>query len=48
MHALGDYSVAIEDYETARKIDPKYMGVCKDLKLAKEALEQQKEVPTKD
>ncbi len=41
-HALGDYSAAIEDYEKAREIDPDYTDVCKDLKLSKKALEQQK------
>ena len=40
--ALGDYSAAIENYETAHKIDPDYTDVCKDLELAKKALEQQK------
>ena len=40
--ALGDYSAAIEDYEKARGIDPDYTDVCKDLELAKKALEQQK------
>ena len=42
MHALGDYSTAIENYEKAREIDPNYTDVCKDLELAKKALEQQK------
>ena len=41
-HALGDYSASIEDYEKAREIDPNYTDVCKDLELAKKALEQQK------
>lgn len=45
-HAFGDYSAAIEDYETARKIDPDYTDVCKDLELAKKALEQQNVLPT--
>ena len=40
-HAFGNYSAAIEDYEKAREIDPDYTDVCKDLKLAKKALEQQ-------
>ena len=42
MHALGDYKAAIEDYEKSREIDPNYTDVCKDLELAKKALEQQK------
>lgn len=41
--ALGDYSAAIKDYERAIEIDPNYTDVCKDLKLAKEALEQMEE-----
>lgn len=40
-HALGDYKAAIEDYGRAREIDPNYTDVCKDLELAKKALEQQ-------
>jgi len=40
--ALGDYSTAIENYEKACEIDPDYTDVCKDLELAKKALEQQK------
>ena len=42
MYALGDYSAAIENYEKACEKDPDYTAVCKDLELAKEALEQQK------
>ena len=41
MHALGDYSAAIENYEKSREIDPDYTDVCTDLELAKKALEQQ-------
>lgn len=41
MHAFGDYRAAIEDYEKACEKDPDYTDVCKDLELAKEALEQQ-------
>lgn len=41
-HAFGDYNAAIENYEKAREIDPNYTDVCKDLELAKKALEQQK------
>ena len=48
MHALGDYNAAIEDYEKAREIDPDYTDVCKDLELAKKALEQAKGGPTED
>ena len=48
MHVLGDYSVAIENYEKSRKIDPDYTDVCKDIELAKKALEQAKGGPTED
>ena len=48
MYALGDYSKAIEDYERAIEIDPNYTNVCKDLELAKEALERLGKVSTKD
>ena len=41
MYALGDYSAAIENYGKSREIDPDYTDVCKDLELAKKALEQQ-------
>ena len=48
MHALGDYNAAIEDYERAIEIDSDYTDVCKDLELAKKALERAKRGPTED
>ena len=48
MHALGDYSVAIENYEKSREIDTDYTDVCKDLELAKKALERVKGGQTGD
>ena len=45
--ALGDYSAAIKNYERVREMDPDYTDVCKDLELAKRALEQQEEGPMK-
>ena len=48
MYALGNYTAAIEDYERVRGIDSDYTNVCKDLELAREALEQQEEIPAKD
>ena len=48
MYAFGDYSAAIKDYEKAIEIDPNYTDVREDLELAKKALEQLEEVPTKD
>ena len=43
MHTLGDYSAAKENCERAIEIDSDYTDVCKDLELAKEALEQMEE-----
>ena len=46
--ALGNYTAAIEEYERAIEIDPNYTDVCKDLELAKQTLEQQGKVRSKD
>ena len=46
-YAHGDFRAALENYEKAREVDSNYTDVCKDLELAKKALEQQERAKIK-